>query len=198
MLCIFISPELELEGSDDLPKVTQGMGSTFEEGIHTCKAPFKAAFLFLMLCIFSYFSPASYEEKGAEAGCQCCCIVVLSWLSWGMWKNNSWAETQVRKVWFYPSGQKMSPCCSSHYEGGGSSLHTTSLLPGIFLCLWVLFPTAPFLPPPPWSCSPDVPRAQQGLLTLTFININTSAEDAIMKTICRTKMRSKAVWISYQ
>lgn len=69
MLCIFISPELELEGSDGLLKVTQSTGSTFDEGIHTSKAPSKAAFLLLMLCIFSYFPPGSYEEKGAEAGC---------------------------------------------------------------------------------------------------------------------------------
>lgn len=82
MLCIFITPELELEGLDDLPKATQGMGSAFEEGIHACKA-----FVLLMLCIFSYFSPGSYEEKGPEAGCWCCCVVLLSWLSWGMQKT---------------------------------------------------------------------------------------------------------------
>lgn len=87
MLCIFIIPELELEGSDDLPKVTERMGGTFEEVIHICKAPFKAAFLLLMLCIFSYFSPGSYEEKGAEAGYQCGYMVVLSWLSWEIQKT---------------------------------------------------------------------------------------------------------------
>lgn len=87
MLCIFIAPELELEGSDDLPKVTQGLGSRFGKGIHTCKAPSKAAFLFLLLCVFSYFPPGSYEQKGAEAGCRYSCVVVVSWLSWGMQKT---------------------------------------------------------------------------------------------------------------
>lgn len=74
----------------------------------------------------------------------------------------------------------------------------TSLLPGIFLCLQVFFPTVPFPPPPPWGWSPDVCRALQDLLTLTFININTFAEDVIIKTICWSKMRRKAVQISYQ
>lgn len=113
-------------------------------------------------------------------------------------KNSSWAETQVRKVWLYPRGLKMSLCCSRHHERGGSSLHTISLLPGMFLCLQVLFPTVHFPPPPPWGWSPDVCRALQDLLILTFININTFAEDVIIKTICRSKMRRKAVRISYQ
>lgn len=63
MLCIFIAPELELEGSDDLPKVTQGLGSRFGKGIHTCKAPSKAAFLLLLLCIFSYFPQDHMSRK---------------------------------------------------------------------------------------------------------------------------------------
>lgn len=112
-------------------------------------------------------------------------------------KNSSWAETQVRKVVVCPGGPKMSPCCASHHEGGGSSSHTTSLLPGIFLCLQVLSPTVPF-PPPPWGWSPDVCRALQDLLSPTFININTFAEDVIMKTISRSKTRRKTVWICYQ
>lgn len=125
-----------------------------------------------------------------------CGGAVLAFL--GDAKNSSWAGTQVRKVELHPGGPKMSPRCSSCHEGGGSSSHTTSLLPGIFLCLQVLSPSVPFPAPPPWGWSCDVCRALQDFPTLTFININTSAEDVIMKTISRSKTRSKAVPISYQ
>lgn len=110
-------------------------------------------------------------------------------------KNTSWAETQVWNVWQYPSRPKMSPCCSSHHEEGGSS-HTPPH------SSWHLPPPPGPLPYSPFSSSlrlkPGVHRALQDLLTLTFININTFAEDVIMKTICRSKMRRKAVRISYQ
>lgn len=50
MLCVLITPELELGEANDVPRVTQKMDGRSEEGTHAFKALCKAALLLLMLC----------------------------------------------------------------------------------------------------------------------------------------------------
>lgn len=115
----------------------------------------------------------------------------------------SWAETQVRKVVLCPGGYHKRPhaVLATMREVAAPDTPPHSLAPpSASRPSSPPAPPTPFPPPPALGWSPDVCRALQNfaLPMVTFINIDTFAEDVIMKTISRSKLRRKAARISYR